>query len=225
METSGTTTSSGGEQLTMEFGPLSIAYDARVLVPRAWTALQSRWAADLLVDLPAGPVLELCTGAGHIGLLALALSGRCGVLVDVDPVAVDFARTNAESAGLTDRVEVRLNRAEDALRPGESFALVIADPPWVPSASVGRFPEDPLLAIDGGDDGLSMAWVCLRTMGAALAPGGAGLLQVGTAAQVEAIEAWLGRDGAPGLEVEDVRTHEDRGVVVLLRRTSGGPGA
>lgn len=213
----GTTTDPRPESVsTVDFDGLTIAYDTRVLVPRPWTALQSRWAAELLVDLPEGPVLELCTGAGHIGLLALALSGRSGVLVDVDPVAAGYARRNAEAAGLASRVEVRLSPAESAVPPGERFPLVIADPPWVPSADVGRFPEDPLLAIDGGDDGLAIALTCVTVMGDALAPGGAGLLQVGTREQVSAIEEWLDHDGAPDLRVAGLREHEDRGVLVLL---------
>lgn len=214
----GTTTDPRPESVqTVDFDGLTIAYDSRVLVPRPWTALQSRWAAELLTDLPPGPVLELCTGAGHIGLLALALSGRHGVLVDVDPVAAGYARRNAEAAGLSGRVEVRLSPAETALQPGERFPLVIADPPWVPSADVGRFPEDPLLAIDGGDDGLGIALTCVTVTGEALAPGGAGLLQVGTHEQVAAIEQWLGQEGTPDLRVDGLRDHEDRGVLVLLR--------
>ena len=58
---------------TMTFGDLEIAYDDRVLTPRPWTALQSEWAAELLESAPAGPVLELCAGAGQIGLLAVRL--------------------------------------------------------------------------------------------------------------------------------------------------------
>lgn len=218
MDESGTTTHPDLTQAsTIEFGPLTIAYDSRVLVPRPWTQMQSQWAADLLEGLSPGPVLELCTGAGHIGLLALALSGRSGVLVDIDPVAAAYARRNAEAAGLTPQVEVRLSAAEEALRPGERFVMVVADPPWVPSGDVARFPEDPLRAIDGGDDGLAIALTCLAVMGRCLTPDGVGLLQVGTGEQVHVLQEWLARDDTPGLRVEATRTHEDRGVVVLLR--------
>ena len=56
---------------TVQIGALTIAYDASVLEPRPWTARQSEWAADLLSVAPAGRMLELCAGAGQIGLLAL----------------------------------------------------------------------------------------------------------------------------------------------------------
>ena len=66
----------------VDFGGLRIEYDARVLAPRAWTAAQSRWAAELIRTAPPGPVLELCAGAGHIGLLAVTLAPRPLVCVD-----------------------------------------------------------------------------------------------------------------------------------------------
>ena len=44
---------------TIDFGGLRIAFDQRVLRPRAWTENQSLWAAELLPSLPPGTVLEL----------------------------------------------------------------------------------------------------------------------------------------------------------------------
>ncbi len=201
---------------SMTFGHLQIAYDDRVLEPRTWTTLQSEWAASLLDRAPAGRVLELCAGAGHIGLLAVAASDRELVCVDLNPVACEFTRENARAAGLDHRVEVREGRIRDVLGPDERFALVVADPPWVPSAGVGRFPEDPLIAIDGGDTGLDVARECVDAVVAHLLPGGSALLQLGTAEQAAEVGRWL--DDVPGLAVTEVRSHEDRGVVARLDR-------
>ena len=55
------------------FGGLDIAYDATVLEPRGWTLAQSVVALDLEPALPPGAVLELCSGAGHIGLVVAAI--------------------------------------------------------------------------------------------------------------------------------------------------------
>ena len=173
----------------LAFGSLTIAYDDRVLRPREWTAAQSEWAAELMVSAPGGPVLELCSGAGHIGLLAVAVSGRRLVCVDANPVACDYARANALDAGLAGLVEVREARLEEALAADERFPVVIADPPWVPRAQTSRFPEDPLTAIDGGDDGLDVARACLDVIDRHLAPGGSAILQVGTRAQTDVLHA------------------------------------
>ena len=172
---------------SVPFGSLTIAFDDRVLRPREWTAAQSEWAAELMATAPGGTVLELCAGAGHIGLLAVAQTGRRLLCVDANPVACDYARANALAAGLADLVEVREVRLQEALAPGETFAVVIADPPWVPREQTGRYPEDPLTAIDGGDDGLDVARACLATIDDHLSPGGSAVLQVGTCAQADAL--------------------------------------
>lgn len=202
---------------TIRFDGLDIAYDDRVLTPRPWTAAQSRWAADLLATIPSGPVLELCAGAGHIGLLAVVGTDHRLVAVDADPVACEFARRNADAAGLADRVEVRNARMEEALDCDERFALIVADPPWVPSAHTGDYPADPLLAIDGGADGLALARACIGVAADHLDPGGVMLLQLGTTAQAAALEAELPDE----LVVEEVRRPDPTGVVVAVRRLSG----
>lgn len=201
---------------TLVFGGLSIDFDHRVLRPREWTAAQSAWAAELMTHAPAGPVLELCSGAGHIGLLAVAGNDRRLVCVDANPVACDYARSNAAAAGLADRVEVREGRLESAVDDDERFSVVIADPPWVPHSRTTDFPEDPLSAIDGGDDGLDVARACLAVVAAHLAPGGAAILQLGTTVQADALLAEPAlTDGT--LVMVEVR-QEVRGVLVRYDR-------
>ncbi len=205
------------EPRTTSFGTLRIDFDERVLEPRAWTQAQSQWAAGLLDEVPEGPVLELCAGAGHIGLLAVAASGRRLVMVDVNPVAVEYATANAERNGLGDRVTVREGDMREVMADGETFALVVADPPWVRSSDLRRFPADPTVAIDGGDDGLALAWLCLDVIGAHLAPGGAAVLQLGPGQDV-AVSAEITAGRWPGLVAGAVREHGERGCLLEIRR-------
>lgn len=158
---------------------LTIHYDQSLLEPRPWTAEQGRWAADLALDAPPGPMLEVCSGAGHIGLVAAARSSRPLVQVDANPAALPFARRNAEAAGLSTSVEVRCSTIDDERRRADRYPIVIADPPYIPSDETGRFPEDPLLAIDGGPDGLDLARACVGLFADVLVDGGSGLLQLG----------------------------------------------
>ena len=92
---------------------------------------------------------------------------------------------NAAAAGLEDQIDVREASIDQALYTFETFDLVIADPPWVPSADIGEYPGDPELAIDGGDDGLAVTWPCVQAARMHLAVGGAMVLQLGTTAQVD----------------------------------------
>jgi methylase of polypeptide subunit release factors len=194
------------------FEGLRIRYDERVLAPRAWTALQSRWAASLLAGPPDGPVLELGAGAGQIGLAAVRGTGRRLVCIDRDPVAAAYARANAEEAGLASSVEVRQAPMTHAVRPDELFALVIADPPWVTTGDIHRYPEDPVAAIDGGEDGLDVARACVEIAAAHLVPAGALLLQLGATGQVDDLRGYA---GDRGLVCTEVRSGE-RGVLALF---------
>jgi methylase of polypeptide subunit release factors len=199
---------------TIDFGGLRIDFDTRVLRPRPWTTAQSRWAAELAEDKNGdGRVLELCSGAGHIGLLAVAGSRRQLVCVDIDPVAASYTRANAAANGLADRVEVRESPMLDALSRDELFPVIIADPPWVPSDETVRFPEDPLLAIDGGVGGMQVALHCLRVMLGHLQPGGAAVIQLGTLAQAAEVSRLLdGTRLVPG----ELREYDGRGVLLRL---------
>lgn len=210
----------------IDFGGLRIAFDDRVLAPRPWTTMQAAWAAELLATAPPGPVLELGSGAGQIGLLAIGGSDpalgrtldRTLVCVDTSAAACDYARRNAREAGLADRVEVRQRAFEDAADPGERFALVLADPPWVPSAETDRHPDDPPEAIDGGRDGLDVARACVQVAAAHLAEGGSVLLQLGSRAQADALAAELVE-----LAADEVRQGEG-GVVARLSAVASGGG-
>ena len=195
-----------------DFAGLRIRYDDRVLAPRDWTAAQSRWAAELIRMAPPGPVLELCAGAGHIGLLAVTLAPRSLVCVDADPVACHYLRRNALAAGI--RVDVREGPMQSVLDPEERFAVVIADPPWVPRQDVPRFPDDPVTAIDGGPDGLDLTRACLAVVAARLAPAGSTVLQVGPDQAAAAAELVAAHDD---LRVVETRTFE-RGALLRIDR-------
>ena len=201
---------------TKQVGELAFSYDHTVLEPRPWTAIQAEWAAALAEDAPPGPVLELCCGAGHIGLLTALCSGRDAVLVDVGESAVRFADLNAAQVrGTGPRVEIRHGDMREAVRPGEMFPLVVADPPYIPSSGTGRFPADPLLAIDGGDDGLDLARICLEVTGEHLLVGGVLVLQLRDEDQAAALTPMARGLGLVDPEVRAVAGH---GALLALRR-------
>ena len=192
---------------------LSFAYDERVLEPRPWTAAQSAWAAELLDDLPLGPVLELCSGAGHIGLLAVRSHDRRLVQVDASEAACDFARAQrrARRAGRPGagpvRADGRGRAARRAVPPGPRR------PALGPDRGVEEFPDDPVTAIDGGDQGMDVALACVDLAGRVLTPAGVCLLQLGTSEQADEVAAYVDRARPPvpaGGRGADVRARPGR---------------
>jgi methylase of polypeptide subunit release factors len=142
--------------------------------------------------------------------------------VDANEAACDYARRNAAAAAATSHrpdgaVLVRHGLLEEVLAPQERFALVIADPPWVPTSEVALHPGDPLTAIDGGPDGLDLARACLDVADRHLLTDGAALLQVGGPEQVVAVTSYVEQQHRLDLRVVEHRL-ADQGALLLLRR-------
>lgn len=197
------------------FGPIRVEYDARVLAPRPWTLAQSRHALTALDRGPDGPILELHCGAGHIGQATAAWSGRGLVQVDDDPAACEWARANAAGNGLTADVWCTSVDALDGA--AGAFALVLADPPYVPADEMAQFVDDPTHAIDGGPDGLAGFRKCLPVAARLTASTGSVVLQVRGPRQAAEVEHFVS-ECCPELRPADaVTVGPDRTVMTFVR--------
>ena len=84
--------------------------------------------------------------------------------------------------------------------------------------------DDPLTAIDGGDDGFDLIRSCLEVIGRHLLPAGAAVLQVGDRLQTEQVSAYVDAHPHLGLRAVDHRVVEDGALVHLARLTTDAPG-
>jgi methylase of polypeptide subunit release factors len=205
---------------TVEFGPVRVGFDATVLEPRAWTLEQSRIAARLLHDEPPGALLELCCGAGQIGLATAAWTDRPLVQVDDRAEACRWARRNAVSNGI--RADVRCAPMDTAMQQRERFALVLADPPYVPTVEVGRYPDDPRHAIDGGTDGLDVVGTCLALASRHARTRAPVVLQLRGPVQADRVAALVAREEL-ALRPERVHVVSPERAVLVLRAVPDGP--
>jgi release factor glutamine methyltransferase len=117
---------------------------------------------------PGADVLDVGTGSGALALEA-ARRGTRVTAVDVSWRAVCAARWNAWRARLP--VRVRHGSLFDPVH-GQSFDLIMTNPPYVPAPAGGREPRGPARAWDAGGDGrLVLDRIC-REAPALLRPGG-----------------------------------------------------
>lgn len=201
---------------TGTFGPVRVEYDDHVLAPRRWTLLQSARAAQRLCGSAPGMIVELHCGAGHIGQAVAAWTGRALVQVDDDPACCALASRNA-AANDVDAAVVCADVDSVPLRE-ETCALVLADPPYVPTEEITRFPDDPRHAIDGGVDGLEGIRACLPVASRLLQPGGGIVLQVRGPAQAARVGTLVDERHAELVLVDVVTVSPTRAVVELERR-------
>lgn len=171
---------------TAPFMELTLEVNRDVLVPRPETeSLADVARAWMKQQAPDGRVLDLGTGSGCLLLAVLqACPGTTGVGVDVSSQALAVAVRNGNRAGLADRLEWRQGDFLGALSPGETFHLILSNPPYIPTAEVETLqPEvrdhDPRLALDGGEDGLDFYRRLAAEAPAFLAPGGCLMAEFG----------------------------------------------
>jgi release factor glutamine methyltransferase len=167
-----------------EFWGMPLYVDPSVLVPRPDTETVIEVARELRGDRSAPcRVLDLCTGSGAIALaLAKELPAATVVATDVSEAAVAIARKNAARNGRGERVDVRLG---DLWAPvgDETFDLIASNPPYIASAVIPTLPaevrREPVLALDGGNDGMAFYDRICGEARRHLVPGGALVVEHG----------------------------------------------
>jgi len=228
-----------------EFCGLRIAVDPGVFVPRRRTEFLVRQAVllvrgDSISPNPPGPliradsippyrpgtlagpgviVVDMCCGASAIGAALGAAVDQAEVhAVDIDPAAVRCARRNVPGhvyqGDLYQPLPARLRGR---------VGILAANVPYVPTGEIGFLPpearaHEPLVALDGGPDGLDV----LRRVAAGapgwLAPGGHLLIETSERQAPLAAAAFV----ASGLTPRTV-TSADLNATVVIGTLAGGP--
>jgi len=194
-----------------EFWSIPLAVTPDVLIPRPETELLVERALAVVAvagtEPPAAPrprrILDLGTGSGALAIaLARELPHALVTAVDVSPRAAAIAAANARRAGVADRVEVVVGAWTAPLDPATRFDVIVSNPPYVPTAELAALPAEvraePVVALDGGDDGLAAYRALVPGAAAHLAPGGWLLVEVGVG-QAEAVAAIVAAAGLRGV--------------------------
>lgn len=167
-----------------EFWGLPFYVEENVLVPRPDTETVIEVARTLRSDRKAPcRVLDLCTGSGAIAVaLAKEFPAARIVATDVSAAAVAIAKRNAERNGFADRVDVRAGNLWEPVA-GETFDLIVSNPPYIASAIIptlaAEVKREPILALDGGADGMTFYDRICAAARIHLEPGGALVVEHG----------------------------------------------
>ncbi|MET7702179.1 putative protein N(5)-glutamine methyltransferase [Streptomyces sp. NPDC005485] len=157
-----------------EFHGLRVTVEPGVFVPRRRTEFLVDQA--LALGRAASLVVDLCCGSGAVGAaLAVSLGGPELHAADIDPAAVVCARRNIAAYGGRVHEGDLFAALPDTLRG--RVDLLAANVPYVPTDKVGLLPpeardHEPLVALDGGADGLDILRRVAAEAPAWLAPGG-----------------------------------------------------
>ncbi|UNC93683.1 peptide chain release factor N(5)-glutamine methyltransferase [Candidatus Contubernalis alkaliaceticus] len=172
-----------------EFMGLDFKVTPEVLVPRPETEILCQTVLDYIEGRYLGPLrlLDLCCGSG---VLAVTLAKRlpsCRVwAVDLCPKALKVAKENAEFHRVSKKITFLEGDLWEPLRVQEelTFHVVVSNPPYVATGELAALQREvkghePLLALQGGKDGLNFYRRIFGSLHNFLKPQGMTALEMG----------------------------------------------
>ncbi|MDB5641749.1 MAG: prmC [Hyphomicrobiales bacterium] len=150
--------------------------DSETLILASLEALGARKDRELRI-------LDLGTGSGALLLAILSECPRAtGIGIDLSQAACAVARENSVLNGLADRARILNGRWFEGLEG--DFDLIVSNPPYIESAAIPGLSvevrqHDPMLALDGGADGLTAYRDILEGLPTILRPGGFAVFELG----------------------------------------------
>lgn len=185
-----------------EFMGLEFHVTQDVLIPRQDT--------ELLVELAlpfcdGRRVLDLCTGSGCIIIsIAKLAAPSFAAAIDLSRAALDIAKDNAKKLD----AEVTFTYSNMFENVIETYDVIVSNPPYIPTNEIrDLMPEvrehEPVLALDGSEDGLYFYRILAAEAGAYLSEKGRVFFEIGSE-QGAAVQALL-----IGAGFEEVRIYKD----------------
>ena len=133
-------------------------------------------------------LLDLCCGTGCIGVSLAKLGGFEVTFGDISRDCLALARENAALNGVPGKF-LLTDMFSDI---SDSFDLICVNPPYIPTSELASLQtevkREPVLALDGGTDGLDFYRSIARDYATHISPGGALLMEVGAGQAADVAE-------------------------------------
>ena len=131
-------------------------------------------------------VLDLCCGSGVIGLTIAKYSrGEVEVfLSDISRKALKVAKKNQNNLNVKTNTRLICSDMFSNLKKGIMFDIIACNPPYIETESIKDLSKsvknfDPVIALDGGEDGLKFYKQIAKEAKEFLCPGGKIFLEIG----------------------------------------------
>lgn len=191
------------------FCGVNLKIDKRALIPRSETEILTETAIELLKDTESPLILDFGTGSGCIAIaMAKKIPSAKIVALDISSEALELAKENSSLNNVMDRVyfcqsdgfsifeKSKFSDLNEFLSPDLDskrhsddsgsilFDAIVSNPPYIPESEIPNLqPEvkeyDPIIALNGGADGLDIIRVLAREGGEYLKPAGFMAIEIG----------------------------------------------
>ena len=165
-----------------EFRDIKLNLNKYTFVPRSETEI----LIDIIVKNKINPnkILELGTGSGAISIALLKTFPKSEIIAtDINIKALELAKKNATKNKVIDQISFICCNWLDSF-VNSNFDLIVANPPYIKTEVIKDLdPEvkyhDPLIALDGGNDGLVAYKKIITALKPLLKPNSVILFEIG----------------------------------------------
>ncbi len=143
---------------SQEFMKMDFFVDENVLIPRPDTEILVEETIKIAKNMTNPKILDLCTGSGAIAIsIAKNVKDADVYAVDISEKALDIARTNAKRLEVFDKIKFLKSDLFQNIEKTK-FDIIATNPPYIKKEDITYLSKEvqrePLLALDGGVDGL-----------------------------------------------------------------------
>ncbi len=141
-----------------EFMKMSFYVNQNVLIPRPDTEILVEEVIKIAEKINAKKILDLCTGSGAIAVsLAKYIKDSQITATDISNEALEVAEYNAKINGVERQIAfIQSNLFQDI--PKEKYDMIVSNPPYIKREVIKTLQKEvrrePIIALDGGYDGL-----------------------------------------------------------------------
>ncbi len=142
-----------------EFMRMTFYVDENVLIPRQDTETLVEEVIKIAKKINAKKFLDLCTGSGAIAVsLAKYIEGSEVTAVDISRKALNIAKLNAKNNEVEDRITfIESDLFKNLVK--EKYDIIVSNPPYIKRKVLKKLDKEiqkePMIALDGGYDGLN----------------------------------------------------------------------
>ena len=143
-----------------EFMNLELYVNQDVLIPRQDTEILVEEVINILQNIKAEniQILDMCTGSGAIAIALAKNVEKCIVdAADIISGALEVVRKNVVKNQVEDKINI-INSDLFSKVPNKKYNLIVSNPPYIERNVIENLDKqvqkEPIIALDGGEDGL-----------------------------------------------------------------------